>query len=178
MDDKAKNKLERAKQIFQSVELYFKETVNVTDALERKATIFFSVFMSIATACIAITIRFVSFKPQNIVDITLPYFIFCLLLVVGLYIASCFFAYALKPKRGFKLPGNIPRVLKTKLEAEPAISLYSYIMWQIEAYGKMIETNCKINNSKGKAINRGLLCVLIAFSMALILFALIAYSVW
>ena len=40
MNDKDKNALDIAKQILHAGEIYLKETVNATDALERKATIF------------------------------------------------------------------------------------------------------------------------------------------
>lgn len=52
-----KNDYNIAQQILHEGEIYLKETINVTDTLERKAVIFLSVFLPIAIASIGVSFK-------------------------------------------------------------------------------------------------------------------------
>ena len=130
--------VEKAKQILHAAELYFKETVGVTKSLDHYAK--FMAFLSVyfLTAVIALAIKFLGWP-----------FLVC---AVIFFVSACCFLYALKPKNGFKLPGNLPGVLRKKPDEIP---LNEFIIWQSESYEKMIEINCNLNAKKAYFIKIG-----------------------
>lgn len=96
------NKQKIANQILHEGEIYLKETISVTDTLERKAAIFLSVFASIATAPMVIAVKML--YDGNFYS---SFFSFFLMLSLGFYMSCFFFIRALKPK-GQYFVGNHP----------------------------------------------------------------------
>lgn len=165
--------IEIAKQILHEGEIYLKETINATDALERKATIFFSVFMSLATAVASIIATKLTFMSI----ISVAFFLFFCSLSIGLYTACYYFAKALKPNKQY-LVGNYPNNLIEELEKNKEYLAFDFAIEESKVYQKMIEHNSLHNAHKGKYIEKGLKTtiqsVIIAF-IAMLLFLIFAY---
>jgi len=160
MNDKERNDLEIAKQILHAGEIYLKETICATDALERKAAIFFSVFMLIATASIAISMQL--FFLDNVMYAFIAFF---LIFGVGLYAACYCLIGAIKP-RGQYLVGNHPQNLIDHICKNKDITLYDYHISESQTYQDMIIFNSKNNHIKATFIDRGLLTTKITIALA------------
>lgn len=166
-------KIEIAKQILHEGEIYLKETIAATDALERKATVFLSVFVAIATASIGKSYE--TFSEDGSLT---PYTVFFLILSIGTYISSYFFIQALWP-RGQYLVGNHPRNLIEELNSQQSYSQEDFILNESKNYQKMIEFNSKHNQKKATYIERGLKILtftVIASLLAMLLFAVVKCS--
>lgn len=154
------NKQKIADQILHEGEIYLKETLNVTDALERKAAIFLSVFVSVATASMGIAVKMLSDQ-----IFYTSFFAFFLMLSVGFYISCFFFIKALKPK-GQYLVGNHPVNLIEEMQKDEDYSPADFAINESKNYQTMIEFNSSNNENKATQINKGFNTILITVALS------------
>lgn len=154
------NKQKIADQILREGEIYLKETINVTDSLERKAAIFLSVFLSIATALMGIAVKMLSED-----NFSSSSFAFFLMLSLGFYTSCYFFIKALKPK-GQYLVGNHPKNLIEEMQSDEKYSSVDFAINESKNYQIMIEFNSSNNEDKATQINKGLNTILITVALS------------
>ena len=162
-----KDRVEIAKQIIHEGEIYLKETISASDAIDRKATIFLSVFISLPTALVG--------KLYDKIDGNYnlcPIFV----LIIGLYFSCYYFIKALRPQ-GMYLVGNHPKNLIEELNSKNGYSYDKFLLQESMNYQSMIEFNSEKNSLKGSYIEYGLEIVMVSVFTSCLCFLLFQLAV-